>query len=101
MAGCGWIRTVSRFEWDAAKPLGNLAKHGIDFVDVSAVWLGGVWTRRSPYPGEERQVSIGPLAGDVVVIIWPLRGAKRRLISAKGARRDERKDYDGFLGRSG
>jgi uncharacterized DUF497 family protein len=34
-------------EWDDAKRHSNLAKHGIDFVDVRPMWLGQVWTRRS------------------------------------------------------
>ena len=86
-------------EWDEAKRLVNLAKHGIDFVDASALWLSQVWTRPSRHAGEERYVSTGLLVGRVAVVIWTVRERRRRLISARIARRDEREDYAGFLER--
>ncbi len=48
------------FEWDEEKRLSNLHKHGIDFVDVSAVFDGDMVTvedDRHSY-GEQRFVAL-------------------------------------------
>jgi hypothetical protein len=84
-------------EWDEAKRLSNMAKHGLDFVDGLGVWRGRAWTRPSHYRQEERFISTGISEGRVLVVIWTLRGTRRRLISVRVARRDEREDYTRFL----
>ncbi len=48
--------------------------------------------RRRDY-GERRLVSIGEIDGEVFAIVYTWRGANRRIISARRARRRERDAY--------
>jgi len=55
------------YEWDEAKHLANLRKHGIDFADVPSVFGGDTVTvedDRFDY-GEQRFVTFGLLQGRV------------------------------------
>ncbi|MEG4172530.1 MULTISPECIES: BrnT family toxin [unclassified Microcoleus] len=72
------------FEWDEAKRLTNLSKHGIDFIDVPLVFDGEivkVEDERFSY-GEERFVTFGLLQGRVVAIVHTEREEYTRIISA-------------------
>jgi uncharacterized DUF497 family protein len=84
-------------EWDEAKRHSNRAKHDVDFFGAAQIWHGAAWTRASSHASEERLMTIGPVGDRVLVVIWTWRNGKRRLISARAARRDERKDYARFL----
>jgi uncharacterized DUF497 family protein len=58
------------FDWDEAKRLSNLRKHGIDFIDVPAVFEGDIVTvedDRFSY-GEQQFVTFGLLQGRVVAL---------------------------------
>jgi len=51
------------YEWDEAKRLANLRKHGIDFIDIPTVFEGYIVTvedDRYDY-GEQRFVTFGLL----------------------------------------
>ena len=53
------------YEWDEAKRLANLRKHGIDFIDIPIVFNGDTLTvedDRYSY-GEQRFVTFGLLQG--------------------------------------
>lgn len=83
-----------RYEWDEAKNLTNIEKHGLDFADAPEVLTGRCVTfvdDRFDY-GEERFISIGTLKGRVVVIAHAPRGPDvTRIISMrKGNRRDQK-----------
>ena len=83
------------FEWDPAKNEANLRKHGIDFVDAVAIWDGFVVTMRSMQTGhgETRYLAIG-LEGDrEIAVIYTWRAGAVRLVSARRARRHERRKY--------
>jgi hypothetical protein len=57
-------------EWDKAKNRGNFAKHGLKFEDAEQVFSGPCVTfedDRFDY-GEDRLITLGLLAGRVVVI---------------------------------
>ena len=59
-----------KYEWDEAKNRNNFAKHGLDFEDAEQVFSGPCVTfedDRFDY-GEERLVTLGLLAGRLVVI---------------------------------
>jgi uncharacterized protein len=88
------------FEWDEAKNKANLAKHGIDFSDATAVFEGVVVfyeDDRFDY-GERRERATGTIAdGTVVVVVFTRRDSKVRLISARPASRFERKEYEKAL----
>jgi uncharacterized protein len=55
--------------------------------------------RRSDREGEARYMVFGFVNGDETVVVCTFRGENCRLISARRARRDERKKYYGGLAR--
>lgn len=85
------------FEWDEVKNEANYRKHGIRFEDAVRIFLNPVFTEvddRKDY-GEVRERSIGLLDGEaVIVVIHTDRNGTARLISARPAKRAERKDYN-------
>jgi uncharacterized protein len=85
------------FEWDEAKRLSNLDKHGIDFLDVEEVFDGDIVTvedDRYDY-GERRFVTFGLLQGRVVAVavVYTDRGDAMRLISVRKATKYEQRTY--------
>ena len=89
------------YEWDEAKNRINFAKHGLDFSDAEQVAAGPCVTfvdDRFDY-GEKRLITLGLLAGRVVVIAHTPRGEDRtRIISMRKANRREQKIYQKRLG---
>lgn len=84
-----------KFEWDSAKRISNLKKHGIDFLDVPEVFEGisvTVEDKRFDY-GEERFVTFGLLRGRVVAVVHTEREDCIRVLSARKATRYERANY--------
>ena len=58
------------FEWDDAKQRRNLAKHGIDFLDVRRLFDGRpIVTTRSPFPDAARYLTTGMLDGRFVTVV--------------------------------
>jgi uncharacterized protein len=84
------------FEWDEAKRLANIEKHGIDFADVEQVFAGDfIETEdlRRNY-GEKRFHAVGRLGNHIVQIAYTWRGGgRRRIISARRAGRNDRRTY--------
>jgi uncharacterized protein len=83
------------FEWDESKRVSNLRKHGIDFLDVPAVFDGAVVTvedERFDY-GEERFVTFGLLQGHVIAVVHTENEDYIRIISARKATKYEQKNY--------
>ena len=84
------------FEWDEAKNLVNIRKHGIDFRDVPDMFERPLVTRcddRVDY-GEQRWVSIGWLKLITAVVVYAeQRQGALRIISARKATRWEVKQY--------
>ena len=87
------------FEWDDAKREDNIRKHRIDFNDVHAVFDGPFLLRSSIQGGEKRMLAIGLLDDREVTVVFTIRNAKRRIISARRARTDEREAFQDSLGR--
>jgi uncharacterized protein len=83
------------FEWDEDKRLANIKNHGIDFVDVSEVFDGDIFTvedDRYSY-GEQRFVTFGLLKGSVVAVVNTDRGKYIRIISVRKATKNEYRTY--------
>ncbi len=80
------------YEWDEAKNRTNLAKHGLSFEDAEQVFAGPCVTfedDRFEY-GEVRLLTLGLLAGRLVVIAHTPREEGSRIISMrKGNRREQ------------
>jgi uncharacterized protein len=83
------------FEWDEDKRLASIKNHGIDFVDVSEVFDGDIFTvedDRYSY-GEQRFVTFGLLKGSVVAVVNTDRGEYIRIISVRKATKNEYRTY--------
>jgi uncharacterized DUF497 family protein len=89
------------YEWDEVKNRSNFAKHGLDFADAEQVLTGPCVTfvdSRIDY-GEVRLMTLGLLAGRVVVIAHAPRGEDTtRIISMRKANRREQEIYQKRLG---
>ena len=82
------------FEWDEAKRLINIERHGLDFAVAVALFDGRpMITRPSPYLAEERYLSVASLSGRVVTAVWTPRFNAIRLISVRSARDGEKREY--------
>ncbi len=90
-------RKFECFEWDEAKRLTNIAKHGIDFRDAVGIFAGRFFAKVSPRRGEERWEAIGTIDGRVVTVAYTWRGEVCRMISARPADRRERLEYQDQL----
>src|SRR5579863_307826 len=91
------------FEWDEAKRLTNILKHGIDFVDAMAIFAGQfieTEDQRRDY-GEQRLVATGQANDGTLRAVYTLRGDRCPIISARRARRDERRAYYAGLAEAG
>ena len=84
-----------RYEWDEAKRKANILKHGIDFVDVPAIFAGDTVTvidERFDY-GETRYLTLGLLKTRVIVAVHTETADVIRIISARKATHYEEKSY--------
>ena len=89
------------YAWDQAKNRSNFAKHGLDFADAEQVLTApsvAFVDSRFDY-GEERLLTLGLLAGRVVIIAHAPRGEHiTRIISMRKANRREQEIYQERLG---
>ncbi len=85
------------FEWDESKRQSNLAKHHIDFQDAKRIFERPTFEKATRSRGEDRVLAIGLLEDVEIVVVYVIRGKRRRIISARRAHRDERKDYSNHL----
>ena len=92
---------IRAFGWHEAKRASNLREHKIDFEDVKGIFDGYTFVRRSGRHGEIRYQVFGYVDGREVAVACTLHGEECRIISARRARKDERrKYYRGLAGRS-
>lgn len=84
------------YQWDKNKAAINLHKHGIDFADAVSVFSDDLSiTVSEDRFDEERFITIGlDSFGRVLVVVFTWRGKEIRLISARPATRQERKQYE-------
>jgi uncharacterized protein len=84
------------FEWDPAKDEANEHKHDISFTEAIMVFDDPQHivedTTRLEH-GEKRSMAIGRVGSFILAIIFTERRQRRRIISARRARRHERKRY--------
>ena len=84
------------YQWDKNKAATNLRKHGIDFADAVFVFSDDLAiTTPDERFDEERFITIELDAlGRVLVVVYTWRSQKIRLISARPATRQERRQYE-------
>jgi uncharacterized DUF497 family protein len=85
---------MNEFEWDEAKRLVNIVKHGIDFIDAVNIFddvnrIESICTHHK----EHRCQTIGIVNDIVLFVVYTDRVIRRRIISARRASRHERKAY--------
>ncbi len=87
------------FEWDENKNAKNHKKHGISFDEAIRVFADVHMSRldtREDY-GEVREITIGMIAGAVVVtVVHTDRDGAVRIISARRATKRERSEYHDY-----
>lgn len=84
------------YQWDKNKAEINLRKHGINFADAVSVFSDDLSiTLPDQRFDEERFITVGLDAlGRVLVVVYAWRGEEIRLISARPATRQERRQYE-------
>jgi uncharacterized DUF497 family protein len=84
------------YEWDEAKRLHNLEKHGVDFADAVGVLEDeqALSQEDKRAISEERFVVVGmDYLGRVLTVAYTIRGENIRLISARKATKTESDAY--------
>ena len=85
-----------KFGWDDTKHQSNLIKHRVDFNYAIFVFLDEncieTLDSRKDY-GEIRYKVVGRIECGIFTVIYTPRDGCFRIISARGARRDEKEDY--------
>ena len=81
------------FEWDEKKRLVVLAKHRLDFADALLVFGGPHVILAARSEVEAREIAVGLLGERMVAIVFTRRGDRIRLITARGARENEQREY--------
>jgi uncharacterized DUF497 family protein len=87
------IARISAFGWHEKKRETNLRTHGIDFADVTGIFDGTTLIRRSDRHGEIRYQVFGIVEGREVAVVCAFRDDVCWIISARRARKDERRKY--------
>jgi uncharacterized DUF497 family protein len=86
-----------RFQYDPAKAVANLKKHGVSFADAEGVLEDplAVSVQDPDSEGETRSITIGMgSAGELLVVVYTERDSEYRIISARRPTRKERKSYE-------
>jgi uncharacterized protein len=90
---------IRGFDWNPTKREQTLRERHIDFQDAKSIFDGPIFARRSDRKGEVRYLVFGFLEDVELAVVCTLRGDVCHLISARRARRDERKKYHSRLPR--
>jgi len=86
-----------RFQYDPAKAVANLKKHGVSFADAEGVLEDPLaLTVQDPdSEGEPRFITVGlGSAGELLVVVYTERNDEYRIISARRPTRKERTSYE-------
>lgn len=81
------------FEWDENKRRSVIERHGIDFEDAIRIFGGPVLETPSPRTEEARWLAVGVVDGIEIAVVYTVRNGRRRIITARRARKDERQNY--------
>ena len=99
-----WLQDASafQFDWDEGNTSKSSAKHGVTTAETEEVFLLGqaqpLGVQVSPEVPEERLGIVGSTyRGRVLHVVFALRAGKIRPISARPAKRKERRFYEAYL----
>lgn len=83
------------YDWDEAKRLRNLRKHGLDFMDADLVFEASLKiTVDAAHAEDNRYADLAEVNGRVLMLVYTLRQQTVRCISLRVASRRERKLFD-------
>ena len=86
-----------QFEFDENKSRTNKTKHGIDFVEIQALWEDSDRLEiQARVADEPRLIIIGLISGKHWSAVITYRGEKIRIISARRARSTEVELYESY-----
>ena len=89
---------TARFEWDSRRAASNLRRHGVAFGEATSVFsdpLARIFDDEDHAIEEQREIIIGHSTRDRLLLVsFTQRGDTIRIISARKATRNERKDYE-------
>ena len=86
---------MSDFEFDQAKSLANLNKHGVDFIDAQTIWQDpNLIEIKANSEDEPRSLVIGKLKGKHWSAIITFRETSIRIISVRRSRNSEEVIYE-------
>ena len=98
---CFWgYNNFDEITFDPVKRDTTFLERGLDFGDAATVFQGNTLDRvddRFDY-GEERIITIGRLAGRMVIVVWTQRGDARHIISMRKANEREERRFGQRLG---
>jgi uncharacterized protein len=90
--------TPLEFEWDQTKAAGNRRKHGVSFEEAATVFgdpLAVIFDDESHSTDEQREIIIGPSERSrLLLVCFTMRGETVRIISARKATKQEKRDYE-------
>ena len=89
-----------KITFDPAKRAETLRERRIDFLDAESIFAGVTYTipdQRVAYP-EARFITVGLLAGRMVIVVWTPAEDGRRIISMRKANDREQARYSHRLG---
>ena len=81
------------FEWNEAKRQHVLAKHKVDFADALLIFEGLHVILAARSEVEVHEIAVGLLGERMVALVFTRRGDRIRLITARGARENEQREY--------
>jgi uncharacterized protein len=82
-----------QFEWDEAKRLSTIKKHGLDFRDAHLLFSARTLILKSKHVEEDRFLAVGRLYDLGISVIFTMRGSVVRLITMRRARVNEQRAY--------
>ena len=81
------------YEWDEAKRLGNVVKHGVDFAESARFQWGEAVIEPDDRYDEPRFRALGYIGSRLHVVVYTERGDNRRIISIRKANPKEMQRY--------
>jgi uncharacterized protein len=85
-----------KFEWDDEKANANIRDHGVSFPQAAFAFADAFaveWTDEREAYGEERSVLLGMIRGQLLTVVYTMRGDRIRIISSWRATRHEQDFY--------
>lgn len=88
-----------KFEWDEEKEWSNFLKHGLFFEDAQIIWtdpnaLEFIDDDHSDFEERYLRVGLNPVRGILLVVFCERSERLIRIISARKATLEERKEYE-------